>query len=746
MIDMAEVSTPSIALNKIDQHLTCPVCLSQYQNPKTLPCLHSFCLNCILQMRLDLNEGKYFISCPSCRKLCEISDKGPADLPTAFFINNLLDIQDVLKQVSHKHKIFCDNCDVSSATSYCKQCNSKFCADCLRCHNKLKANTKHHVVGIRDLATQLLSTKQEASMNCTDHNEPLKIFCNTCQELICRDCTVRRHRDHDYDLIKDCFPKHRQQVESVLELVKEKIITTSKALKALITREGEVTKQVKETILNIRNHASSIIELVQEVESQLVSEVGSVLQHKMQLLGQQKQEMETGLLQLKSCQTYIEQCLTVGSQRQILLEKQKLIQHMEVVNKEIDPNVFQPIEEANIAFNKNEELLEMCKDLGKLEYFYFSKMHISLSQHSIGIVDRECSSTVSVCSNTGSPFQIPPSVPLTCHLIPPDKSGTIMCNMKEMEIGKYKVSFTPLTAGDYQVKIQAGDIDIINVPIPVASKVTRGKPLKIILGATRPCGVAVNKNGIIAVAERNSHCITIYNREGKKIRSFGSKGKGKGQFSCPCGVVFANDGHILVTDNHRLRKVTLEGRHIMSVGDGTGGASPLQFSYPSGIAVHPTTGQIFVVENGNNRIHVVNKDFGFSHFISSQGTVPGRLTSPWDISLDSVGRVYVANGGNRCIDVFTSDGKYLKRFGSKGSGRGQLNYPSSISIDTNNLIYVTEYYNNRISVFNISGEFIEHISDRENREGKLKYPCGIAIDSLGALYVSDSGNNRVMLL
>ena len=42
-------------------------------------------------------------------------------------------------------------------------------------------------------------------IKCFTRNEPLKIFCGTCEELICHDCTVRIHRDHDYDLISDCY-------------------------------------------------------------------------------------------------------------------------------------------------------------------------------------------------------------------------------------------------------------------------------------------------------------------------------------------------------------------------------------------------------------------------------------------------------------------------------------------------------------------------------------------------------------
>ena len=49
--------TSSVALNELDEQLTCSVCLDKYTNPKTLPCHHSFCLDCIerLPQQLQVN-------------------------------------------------------------------------------------------------------------------------------------------------------------------------------------------------------------------------------------------------------------------------------------------------------------------------------------------------------------------------------------------------------------------------------------------------------------------------------------------------------------------------------------------------------------------------------------------------------------------------------------------------------------------------------------------------------------------
>ena len=48
---------------RFDIELKCSVCLEQYTDPKTLPCLHSFCLKCIepLPVEIKVNVEKYIM-------------------------------------------------------------------------------------------------------------------------------------------------------------------------------------------------------------------------------------------------------------------------------------------------------------------------------------------------------------------------------------------------------------------------------------------------------------------------------------------------------------------------------------------------------------------------------------------------------------------------------------------------------------------------------------------------------------
>ena len=135
-------------------------------------------------------------------------------------------------------------------------------------------------------------------MKCNDHNEPLEVYCETCQELICRDCTFsKRHQNHDYNLITESYPKHHQEIEANLTKVKTKIAEVNTAVTNLITREREVTEQGEDVKKQIHTQSQLIINLVQQSERQLVQQVDTAVQQKIQVLTKQREEVETVLKQ-----------------------------------------------------------------------------------------------------------------------------------------------------------------------------------------------------------------------------------------------------------------------------------------------------------------------------------------------------------------------------------------------------------------------------------------------------------------
>ena len=288
----------------------------------------------------------------------------------------------------------------------------------------------------------------------------------------------------------------------------------------------------------------------------------------------------------------------------------------------------------------------------------------------------------------------------------------------------------------------------------------------------KPYGTAKCGNGDIVVAEFGESCITILNKQGKKVRSFGTMGTKKGQFSFPRGVAITNDGHILVTDDHRLQKLTTDGVCVKSVGSSKIGSGRLQFNAPVGITVHPTTGQIYVADRNNNRIQVFNNNLTFSHTIIPSGN--HQFNVPYDVALDNEGYLYVAEHLHNCITKLNTNGQYITRFGTPGSTQGQPSshtinniltcvgdwelttnefdtpgstrgQPSSLTI-YNNIVYVSDWGNNRVSMFDTNGTFFHCFGKTGSREGDFNRPHGLTIDGLNnLLYVSDIYNDRIVV-
>ena len=618
------------------------------------------------------------------------------------------------------------------------------CPECLDKHNGWQPFSTHEVINVQDVAvlntSKLLPLNEDRNMKCNDHNKSFKVYCETCQQLICRDCTIsQRHQNHKYKLVTECYPDHHQEIEADLTIVKRKVADVNTAATNLFTRERDVTKQGEDVKKQIHTQSQLIINLVQQSQRQLVQQVDTAVQQKIQLLTKQRDEAETVLKQLKGCEEFVEQSLKVGSQQQILREKQNMVQVMTTVNQDVNPVVFQPIEEANIIFISNQILVDKYQGIGQLKSF-----GKSILVKNACYIGKKSTITLNLQTQDGSPLSVPLSL-ISCELSSAGDSQLIPCDINETKSGNYDISFTPCTRGKHQLTIRLGGVNIPGSSPFTLSPEMRGKPVNIISGLTSQWGVVITKNEEIVVAECSAHCITILNKEGKKVKSFGTCGTKEGQFTYPRGVAISQDGHILVTDNHRLQKLTFEGDCVKSVGSSKTGNGPFQFNYPTGITVHPTTGQIFIADRYNHRILVLNEDLTYSHSFGKRGSSPEQFNYPWDVTFDNEGYLYVADNENHCIKKFTSTGQYISTFSSEGSNPGQIKNPTSIIID-NNLLYVNERGNDRISIFDTNGCFIHCFGKSGSGEGEFNRPRGITVDSLGNLYVSDPGNNRLVVL
>ena len=245
----------------------------------------------------------------------------------------------------------------------------------------------------------------------------------------------------------------------------------------------------------------------------------------------------------------------------------------------------------------------------------------------------------------------------------------------------------------------------------------------------------------------------MFSPSGEKLRSFGTRGSGQGEFRYPHKVAVDDEGNILVTDssNHRIQKFTSEGQFLAAVGSGS----------LAGIAFNASNKKVYVVDRDNHYVQVFNSDLTFSSTFGKKGSGKGQFYKPYDIACDGTGKVYVADDctgkvyvadrNNHRIQVFTAEGQFVRMLGRRGQGRGELSEPYGVAIDTSGMVYVSENQNHRISVFTSEGQFVTPFGRRGKALGEFVLPHGLAVDDSGVVCVTQimagfkSSNNYCIL-
>ncbi|XP_065909002.1 E3 ubiquitin-protein ligase TRIM71-like [Dysidea avara] len=302
--------------------------------------------------------------------------------------------------------------------------------------------------------------------------------------------------------------------------------------------------------------------------------------------------------------------------------------------------------------------------------------------------------------------------------------------------GVYVACFVPHQVGEVKVSVCVNGEQINGSPYSVVVSrdyTSLSKPIKIVNNdgrMSRPWGIGFSRNGKWAVAVPYNHCVYLYDGEDQLVRKIGSRGYNSGQFDCPRGVTFDDEGHLYITDNHRVQKFTIDGDYLLHFGKN--GSDDGEIILPDGLTVH--NGKVYVTNRGHRCISVFLTDGTFHKTIGR-----GQLGHPYDVAVTSNDELLVV-GDNNCIYRFTLDGDYIAQFSNHGD---ELCCPWSITIDPNDFILVTG--NNQVVIFDPFGNLVHKFGSTGSGDGEFSWPYGIAVNENGDIYVSDHHNKRIQI-
>ena len=650
---MAEAANKEV-LTRLDAQLTCAICLDRYTDPRTLPCHHSFCKDCIIG--LYGGDRHVAVNCPTCRQPTQLGDRGASALPAAFHIIQFLEID------------------------------------------------------------QLLRTASEPHQECPAHNKPRDIYCETCEELICFKCSIHTHHSHQYDLAADLFEKHKQQIEACLQPVKERVDEVTLTLERFDAREREIKDQGKAVQKEIDTTIQKLIDSLQKSRKTLSEKAASAVQQKLQLHSCQRAEVEAVLVQLKSCQEFIEKELRLRSQHQIQAAKKELVQHIRDTHSNVKVSELQPAQRADTKYVKNHTALSTCGNLGHIK----STLNFSApGLISVDIPEHVMTGTRVEVSLT-TPISLSSRL-LSCQLIPA-QTKPIPCPVTADFEGQFKVAIHPTVVGPHQLRVQLFEDNICGSPFNLlvnpSAELRKNKLTGFFFkGLESPRGIAVTDDGKhVVVTEWKAHCVTVLSSTGELVRRFGSHGSGAGEFINPWGVAVTADNSIFVADAYRLQRFTFTGQLEASI----------SFVMGFGVAMYQDE-KVCSISGKAHSVNVFHPDLNPSHSFGSND-----CTSPCDVAIDTRGMVYVTDSSKREVLKFTSEGQYLTSIGRRPD---QFACPLGICIDSNDIIYVTDTDKHQIMMFTTEGEFLGSFGGTGQR---VLQPRGVAVDKTGNLYVCDA--------
>ena len=276
---------------------------------------------------------------------------------------------------------------------------------------------------------------------------------------------------------------------------------------------------------------------------------------------------------------------------------------------------------------------------------------------------------------------------------------------------------------------------------------------------------------ILALVEEDTHMALLFDTKGdipRLITKFGGYGREENSFIMPTGIYYDVDkSNILVSDagNNRIqvfkyfpdrvdlsRKVNSKGdapnkraiQYLMSIGGKLGKAKE-HFNDPGDLMIGPN-GNLYVVDNGNNRIKIYDREYKVVKVVGEKGNGPGQFNEPYKIRHSPDGKyIYVLDGHNYRVQAFDLDMNYLFEWGGPGSEQGQFLYPYGLCVDKEGNVYVGDVGSHTIKKFNAKGEFILEYGGFGTDHGKFYKPKGLDqdwSDPKGRIYHADFGNHR----
>ena len=643
-------------LHNLHEEVSCSVCMCMFTTPKQLPCLHSFCLNCLNGIqRTSGIHGK--ITCPECRKQFDIPGSGnPSGFPTNFRINRLLDVLAIKE--CNTAGVKCGNCDKRRAeTLYCFQCCSFWCAECISAHNIIRANKQHKTLALKDFQDQDIEAvlKRPAFCQTKNHeNKELEFFCKVCQVPICNACAVTEHEGHAKVILETAANEKKLQIVSRIKSLKDIEQEKRNQVEKIEQDSIEVQVQVADVKSKVQTSAEQLIAIIEAKKQDIFNAVDKQAHDSLKGLTSKKDQIEDELKKIQSAIKRTDSLLEQSSSAEILGLSKTFDTFLQEHGVKVN---FDSQSIPRFSYIDNVELINLMKGkgIGNVKTIFYE----TRAQPARAKCFRPLLSFGGFGESVGK-LDTPWGVAVN------DRDEIAVTELNNNRVSVFSSDGTHLRSfGKYGKN--NGEL-------------------------TCPRGIAFDKHGNIIVADAGNHRIQVFSMNGKFLRRFGEEGSLDHQFNCH-GLSISRNGNIIVVDrsNKLIKIFSSSGEFLHKFGGKGSLGDPLHCIQQ---------GEYFIVSDFKDHcIKMFDREGKFANKFGMVGNKDGEFNKPAFLSVNKEGLLMVCEYRNDRVQVFDLTGKFVTKFGSEGSREGEFRAPVATASLGDGRVVVSDTQNHRIQVF-----------------------------------------------
>uniref|UniRef100_A0A671R306 E3 ubiquitin/ISG15 ligase TRIM25-like n=2 Tax=Sinocyclocheilus anshuiensis TaxID=1608454 RepID=A0A671R306_9TELE len=228
-----------------EDQFSCPICLDLLKDPVTIPCGHSYCMNCITDCWNRDDQTRVY-SCPQCRQTFTPRPALNKNVMLAEMVEKLKKTKAQTARPALSYSGPGDvECDVCTGRKYkavrsCLMCLNSYCQSHLEQHDSFFKDKKHSLIN---------ATGRLKEMICSQHDRLLEVYCRTDQLCICLLCTMDEHKNHHTISTKAERTEKQKQLWDIERKFQKRIQEREKAIQEL----KEAVKTHKVSFKGIKN-------------------------------------------------------------------------------------------------------------------------------------------------------------------------------------------------------------------------------------------------------------------------------------------------------------------------------------------------------------------------------------------------------------------------------------------------------------------------------------------------------------